>query len=280
MSRRQNFRRKLPQFLYRNRLRLPALKSIIGNGLRPQPLNQEGVGCAGTGGSLLGRSSQVAWQLFFFCPYRVQITSGILFPGSQSTAGTKYLELNGFSNIAGAQSAADMLTEKGLPVLLVHKDFLWMSFNSILIGPYLIETDLAQLHGTLQSEGFSVVPRTWSQVTRLPLLDNYLNEGITKGPIRALVRAICMFLTAFAYSNKKMSCHLRRYPYQYRASPCLLHPAELSDCPRNSLAFEIALNLRRSMRQSWGLKPGFRINLRWRPFDQSIVPEHGMGNSA
>ena len=103
-----------------------------------------------------------------FCPYRVQVSTGILFPGS---ANTKYLELNGFANIAGAQSAANMLMGKGLPVLLVHKDFLWMNFNSILIGPYLMETDLEQVRGTLESEGFSVESRTWSQVTRSPLLE-------------------------------------------------------------------------------------------------------------
>ena len=32
-----------------------------------------------------------------------------------------------------------------------------MNFNSILIGPYLIETDLEQVRGTVESEGFSVV---------------------------------------------------------------------------------------------------------------------------
>ena len=46
-----------------------------------------------------------------------------------------------------------------------------MNFNSILIGPYLIETDLEQVRGTVESEGFSVVSRTWSEVTRPPLLD-------------------------------------------------------------------------------------------------------------
>jgi PilZ domain len=104
-------------------------------------------------------------------PYRVQISRGILFPSSQSPAGEKYLELNGFSDIAGAQSAADMLTEKGLPVLLVHKDFLWMSFNSIFIGPYLTETNLADLRETLVSNGFTVESTTWTQLTRPPLLD-------------------------------------------------------------------------------------------------------------
>ena len=110
-------------------------------------------------------------SICLLCPYRVQISSGMLFPGSESTAGTKYLQLNGFSDMAGAESAADVLTGKGLPVLLVHKDFLWMNFNSVLIGPYLVETDLEQVRGTVESEGFSVVSRTWSEVTRPPLLD-------------------------------------------------------------------------------------------------------------
>ena len=64
-----------------------------------------------------------------------------------------------------------MLTEKGLPVLLVHKDFLWMNFNSIFIGPYLTETDLADLRATLVSNGFTVESTTWTQLTRPPLLD-------------------------------------------------------------------------------------------------------------
>jgi hypothetical protein len=126
----------------------------------------------GYGGLLAGLVLPIGIAICFLCPYRVQISSGTLFPGIQSTASTKYLELNGFANIATAQSAADMdMLAKGLPVLLVHKDFLGMNFNSILIGPYLIETDLAQVRGTLESEGFSVVPKTWSQVTRPPLLD-------------------------------------------------------------------------------------------------------------
>jgi hypothetical protein len=127
---------------------------------------------SGVGGVLAGLF--LATGLAAICllpPYRVQISRGILFPSSQSPAGEKYLELNGFSDIARAQSAADMLTEKGLPVLLVHKDFLWMSFDSIFIGPYLTETDLADLRATLVSNGFTVESTTWTHLRRPPLLD-------------------------------------------------------------------------------------------------------------